>query len=132
LTDFQLLIGGSIVFLMLVVLLPLAFFAIQMTAAKRAALREYGSFAAAYTTDFREKWFTGGWTSRQEELGSGDIQSLADLGNSYAIVEDMGALPFRKALVMRLLVLLIVPLLPLGLFIFPFEVLLKQLIALVL
>ena len=44
----------------------------------------------------------------------------------------MGALPFRKELVVRLFVLLILPLLPLGLLIFPFEVLLKQLISLVL
>jgi hypothetical protein len=132
LTDFQFLIGGTVVFLMLIVLFPLAFFSIQMTSAKRAALREYGSFAAAYTADFREKWLGGAWTSRQEELGSGDIQSLADLGNSFAVVEDMGALPFRKELVVRLFVLLILPLLPLGLLIFPFEVLLKQLISLVL
>lgn len=132
LKDFQVLMGSSVAFLMLIVLVPLSFFAVQMASAKRTALREYGAFAAAYTADFWKKWLKGDRPDHQTELGSGDIQSLADLGNSFAIADDMGALPFRKELVLRLLVLLVLPLLPLGLLILPLEVLLKQLITLVL
>lgn len=38
----------------------------------------------------------------EEVLGSGDIQSLADLNNSYEIVSDMRAVPFALEDIVRL------------------------------
>ena len=136
LPQFKFLIGSIVGFLMLIALLPMGFFAFHMAQAKRAMLREYGLLAAHYTSDFREKWLRtplhAPVAHREELLGSGDFQSLADLGNSYAVVGEMGTLPFGRNLVVRLLVLLALPLAPLALTMFPFEVLLQQLIKLVL
>ena len=43
--------------------------------------------------EFEEKWIHGG-DGAEELLGSADIQSLADLGNSYAVVREMRFVPF--------------------------------------
>jgi hypothetical protein len=132
LPEFKLLIGGALGFLMLIALFPLAFFALQMAEAKRASLREYGAVAAEYAGEFREKWLRGWQTHTSELLGNADFQSLADLGNSYAVVREMRLLPFNRNIVMRLLILIALPLAPLALTMFPFEVLLQQLIKLAL
>lgn len=65
----------------------------KMTAAKRKGLADYGQIAQGDVDSFEENW--GLNIPRSEEvLGSGDIQSLADLNNSYEIVSDMHAVPF--------------------------------------
>jgi hypothetical protein len=38
--------------------------------------------------------------------GSADIQSLADLANSFEVVSEMRRLPFSKKTVLRLIILL--------------------------
>ncbi len=131
LPDFKIVIAGWVVFLMLLALLPLTFFAPQMMAAKRANLPEYGAFAARYVNAFRQKWQSPSRAREKELLGTADIQSLADLRNSYDVVHEMQMLPFDRNVVMRLVVLIALPLLPLALTMFPFEVLLQQLIKIV-
>jgi hypothetical protein len=54
-------------------------------------------------------------------LGTGDIQSLADLGNSYEIVREMRVVPFGLQDVSRLALATAAPLSPLLLTIFSFE-----------
>jgi len=60
-------------------------------------------------------------------LGSSDIQSLADLGNSYGVVSGMRLVPFGKADVTELIVAAATPLLPLALTMFSVEELLRRL-----
>lgn len=131
LPDFKILIAGWTVFLMLLALLPLAFFAPQMMAAKRANLPAYGAFAARYVNAFRRKWQSSSRDREKDLLGTPDIQSLADLGDSYDVVHEMQMLPFDRNVVMRLIVLIALPLLPLALTMFPFEILLQQLLKIV-
>jgi hypothetical protein len=132
LPEFKFLIAGTLACLMLIPLLPLGFFALQMADAKRVALREYGSLAAQYAGEFRQKWLHATQPPRNELLGSSDIQSLADLGNSYAVVYEMRLLPFGRNVVVRMLILIALPLAPLALTMVPFEVLVQQLIKVVL
>jgi hypothetical protein len=132
LPEFKLLIAGVLAFLMLLALLPLTFFAFQLAGAKRIALREYGLLAAQYVDQFRRKWLRGSDTPGNELLGSADFQSLADLGNSYAVAHEMRLLPFSRNAVVRLAVVIALPLAPLALTMVPFEVMLEQLIKLVL
>jgi hypothetical protein len=58
---------------------------------------------------------------RRAVIGERDIQSLADLGNSFAIVRGMRAVPFATDDVVRLLVATVVPLIPLLPTIMPLE-----------
>ncbi|MFZ2319723.1 MAG: hypothetical protein WAW12_07635, partial [Pseudomonas sp.] len=64
-------------------------------------------------------------------LGSGDIQSLADLGNSFAVVQEMRLAPITKDVILRLAIVTLLPLAPLLLTIMPLEELLKKLLGIV-
>ena len=64
-------------------------------------------------------------------MGSGDIQSLADLGNSFQIVEGMRLVPFTKNTVLQLAVITLLPVAPLVLTMVPLEELLKRLLQVV-
>jgi hypothetical protein len=65
-------------------------------------------------------------------IGSGDIQSLADLGNSYEIVRTMRIVPVTRDAVVMLAVATLLPMSPLLLTMMPLEELLKKALALVL
>ena len=132
LPDFKVLIASVAVFLMLLPLLPLLFFMPMLAVAKRAALREYGAFAARYTGEFRRKWLRAAEINDSELLGSADIQSLADLGNAFAVVHNMRLLPFNRNSIVRLVISIAIPLLPLALTMFPFGVIMQQLLQLLL
>jgi hypothetical protein len=63
-----------------------------------------------------------------ELLGAADIQSLADLGNSFALVREMRSVPFGLEDISRLAVATAAPLLPLLLTIFSLEELVLRII----
>jgi hypothetical protein len=69
---------------------------------------------------------------REPLLGSPDIQSLADLSSSFAIVNEMKLVPFGKDTVIRFLVVIVLPLTPLLFTMFSLEELVKRLISVVL
>lgn len=89
-----------------------------MAAAKRKGLADYALVAQRYVDGFEQKWVLGKDAASDELLGSGDIQSLADLGNSYAMVRDMRPVPFGLDDISRLAAATAAPLLPLLLTIF--------------
>ena len=93
----------------------------QMAQAKRKGLSEYGLLATRYVDGFEQKWVVGDAAEGDKLLGTGDIQSLADLGNSYAAVRDMRIVPFGLQDIGRLAAATAVPLLPLGLTVFSLE-----------
>ena len=114
------------------VLGPLLVFAPVLAHAKRVGLREYGSLAQRYVGDFDQKWLRGGAPAEEALLGSADIQSLADLGNSFEVVSGMRAIPFTRDAVVQLAVFALVPLVPLLLTMISLEELLKTLVKIVL
>ena len=60
-------------------------------------------------------------------MGSGDIQSLADLGNSYEVVRTMRIMPVTREAIIGLGAATLVPVVPLALTMMPLEELLKKL-----
>jgi len=112
---------------LLVLILPLAIFTPRILAAKRKGLQEYGTLATAYTRAFQNKWVLGENPQHEALLGSDDIQSLADLGNSYAIIAKMGALPVDLRSILHLAVAALLPMAPLLLAVMPLKDLLKLL-----
>jgi hypothetical protein len=127
LPQFKVEIAVMVVFVLCVVLCPLLVFAPQLAQAKRTGLREYGTLAERYVREFDAKWLRGGAPADEPFVGSGDIQSLADLGNSYEVVRTMSVLPVTKEAVLRLGLATLVPLAPLALTMMPLEELLKKL-----
>jgi hypothetical protein len=75
--------------------------------------------------DFRQKWLQ---TKPGDEqlLGTPDLQSLADLDNTFRIVREMRAIPFAIEDAVRLLLITAAPMIPLLLTIMPLEQLLNQ------
>jgi hypothetical protein len=132
LPDFKLEIFGFLIVLLLLVLVPLTFFSGQLLYVKRRALREYGHVASVYVRDFGDKWIEGRNPEGERLLGSGDIQSLADLGNSFAVVRETRLAPFGKEDVFSLAIILVAPLLPLLLFEIPLEKIVDRILGLVL
>jgi hypothetical protein len=128
LTAFKMEAAGFVVFFVLVVLCPLVLFTSHLARAKREGLRDYGRLASRYVEGFEEKWIQGGAPREEELLGSGDIQSLADLGNSFAVVQEMRLVPFGLKDVVRLGAAAAAPLLPLGLTIFSLDELVIRLV----
>ena len=131
LVSFQVQIVGFVAFFTVAVLGPLLMFTPRMAQAKRKGLADYGLFSQRYVESFDQKWIQR--TSPSEELlGTGDIQSLADLGNSYQVVREMRVVPFALQDVSRLAIATAVPLAPLLLTIFSFQELLTRVIKVVL
>lgn len=120
-------VGGFVVFFMLFVLSPLILFNSHLLRAKREGLRDYGGLGSRYVESFQKKWLQE-THSDEELLGSADIQSLADLGNSFAVVQEMRLVPFGLKDMARLAAITAAPLLPLTLTIFSLEELLTRLI----
>ena len=106
---------------------PLLVFAPQLAAAKRKGLREYGTLAETYVRAFDTKWLRGGAPAAEPLLGSADIQSLADLGNSYEVVRTMRIAPITRDAILRLVAATLAPIVPLLLTLMPLEELLKKL-----
>src|SRR5271170_4681814 len=97
LMSFKLQIAGVVAFFVFAILIPLAMFTPQMAKAKRKGLTEYGQLAQDYVEKFDQKWIRRDDEASEDLLGSGDIQSLADLGNSYSVIGEMRAVPFKLA-----------------------------------
>jgi hypothetical protein len=123
LESFKFQIGGFVLFFLVVVLGPLLMFTPRMADTRRKGLADYGLFAQRYVEGFDHKWVRGSSAS-DELLGTGDIQSLADLGNSYQVVREMRVVPFGLQDISRLTIATVAPLVPLLLTIFSFEELL--------
>ena len=117
-----------VIFLLCVVLGPLLVFAPQLAQARRTGIREFGTLAHRYVREFDAKWLRGGAFADEPFVGSGDIQSLADLGNSYEVVRTMRIAPITKEAVLRVVAATVAPIAPLALTMMPLEELLKKLL----
>jgi len=130
LQSFKFQIGGFIIFFVVAVLAPLFMFTPRMARVRRQGLADYGLFAQRYVESFDQKWVHGTFPS-DELLGTGDIQSLADLGNSYQVVREMRVVPFDLKDVSRLALATAIPLSPLLLTIFSLEELIIRVVQVV-
>jgi hypothetical protein len=114
-----------------VLLGPLLVFCRQLEAAKRAGVRQHGVLAERYVREYERKWLHGGAPADEPLLGSADIQSMADLANSFADVKEMRWVPFTMTTVFQLAVTTLLPVLPLTLTMIPLEELLDRLLKIV-
>jgi len=118
---FQVQIASFVAFFVVVIFAPLTVFIPHLVRAKRRGMGEFGRLASRYTQEFEQKWIQGGAPADEALLGSADVQSLADLGNSYSFVQEMRLVPFGLKDVIRLAAVAAAPLLPLTLTVFKVE-----------
>ena len=124
---FKIEIALVVCFVQVLVFAPLLLFSLQLAQAKRVGLREYGTLAARYIRDFDSKWLRGNTPVKEPLVGSADVQSLADMGNSFEGVRKMRAAPVTRDAIVELAAATAVPLAPLLLTIMPLEELVKRL-----
>jgi hypothetical protein len=131
LVEFKVELIGLVAVMVFAALGPLLAFTPKLAAVKRLGLQEYGALAQCYTREFAQKWLQGGAPPNEPLLGSADIQSLADLGNSFEVVKSMRLAPFTVQAVLQLLVVTLAPVAPLLLTMMPLEQLLSRMLNIV-
>jgi hypothetical protein len=109
--------GGAIAIFVIaavsIILLPLLVFTRTLFDTKLAGLAKYGTLATEYTQSFHQKWIVNRQYQQEVLLGSGDIQSLADLGNSFSFIEKMKILPMGPRTLVHLALACVLPMTPL-------------------
>jgi hypothetical protein len=113
LASFKSLMAGYVVMSLIVGLLPLTLLAPKLKNVRNAGLLAYGRLANTYTESFDRKWVHCVRPPSEPLLGTGDIQSLADLGNSFALIEGMKTTPISKKLALQIAGQTTIPLVPL-------------------
>jgi hypothetical protein len=125
-------IGVMAGFLAAIALGPLCVFTPALARAKRDGLFRYGKLASEYVNAFDRKWIGGERPPEEPLVGTADIQSLADLGNSFEIVQGVVPFPFGRSALIGLVVVVALPLLPLLLTMFSLEEMVLRLVKIVL
>lgn len=115
-----------------IVLGPLLVFTPMLSGVKRNGLMEYGTLAQRYVREFDGKWLRGGAAADEPLIGSGDIQSLADLNNGFEVVRTMRITPVTRDALLQLGAATLLPIVPLALTMMPLEELLTRLFGLLL
>ncbi|WP_162823724.1 hypothetical protein [Lysobacter sp. TY2-98] len=126
LMDYRGQIAVLVIVLVAMIALPLTFFSQKLLNERRNGLRRYGALSTRYVTEFDRKWLQGG-DPGEPLIGSSDIQSLADLGNASAVVNEMRPVPIDVRAIARLALVTLAPFGPLVLTVIPFGDLVQQL-----
>jgi hypothetical protein len=111
----------------LFILAPLCVFTPILWETKTTSMSSYGILADEYTRSFHQKWIVGPRAGEEPLLGTADIQSLADLGNSFAFVDKMNFLPVGSRVPVHLALASLIPMAPLLLTVMPLNDILKRL-----
>ena len=128
LPEFRMELVALVAVMVLAVLGPLLVFAPRLAAVKRAGLREYGTLGQRYVGEFDRKWLRGGAPAGEPLIGSGDIQSLADLFYSFEQVQGMRLAPFTLRTPLHLAAVTLLPVAPLMLTTFSLNELFERLL----
>jgi hypothetical protein len=126
LPQFRAEVVAVVVVAIFVVLGPLLIFVPRLAKLKRSALADYGTLAQRYVREFDQKWVRGGAAKSESLLGSPDIQSLADLGNSYDLIRALRPVPVTKQTFLQLTVATLAPMTPLLLTMISLQELLQR------
>jgi hypothetical protein len=127
--QFQIETGIMVGFMFILLLGPLLLFMPMLAQARRKGLAEYGALAARYVNEFDGKWLRGQAPADEPLIGSADIQSLADLANSFEVVKRMNLVLVSKDNLIWLVAYTLGPVAPLVLTLVPLDVLLKKLVS---
>lgn len=83
------LIIASCILTMGVLMAPLLVLSYRLYKIKESGIFHYGALGTRYVQAFDEKWIQGKRPGNEVFLGTADLQSLADLSNSFSVVDGM-------------------------------------------
>ena len=104
---------------------PLFVFTDKLWTSRTQGMHDYMGLASRYVRDFDGKWL-GPATQSEPLVGTADLQSLADLGNSVDVVRRMRFIPMGPRLWFLTAGAALVPLTPLLLLQYPFAELARR------
>jgi hypothetical protein len=107
---------------------PICVFTPRLLRRRREGLAVYGALASEYVIGFQKKWIDGQRPSDEPLVGSSDIQSLADLANSFEVVQHIQPFPFGRPAIIAVAVCVALPILPLSLTMFSLQELVTRLV----
>jgi hypothetical protein len=107
---------------------PLCVFVPRLIRQRIHGLHAYGTSAGEYVIAFERKWLRGERPAGETPLGTPDLQSLADLANSFAVVQRVRPFPIGREALEVLAIAVVVPLLPLALTMFSLRELVERLL----
>lgn len=110
---------------------PMLIFLPILLALKQRGLMEYGTLGSEYTQAFYRRWVEKTEPTEEPLLGTGDIQSLADLGNSFEIIRKMRILPVELSDFIAFVLPGLIPALPLAATVMPLAEIVKGLLKLI-
>ena len=119
LEQFEVIYAALIVIALILFAGPLMVFAPKLFRLKQDGLFRYGTLASQYTQAFDSKWANGINSAEEPLLGTGDIQSLADLGNSYELVRKTRVVPIELSDFIGIALPGVIPALPLAATVMP-------------
>ncbi len=105
----------------LTLIAPLFFFTPRLLEVKQRGLMLYGALAADYTIAFDRKWLRKDARPDESILGTADLQSLADLANSFGVIQSMRLIPMTLNQLVRLVAAAALPMAPLLLYVFSLD-----------
>jgi hypothetical protein len=117
------------VFLFLLAFGPLCVFTGWLRRERRLGICTYGRLASQYVLGFERKWIRGTPPADEPLVGSPDIQSLADLANSFNVVASIQPFPFDKESIISVAAAVAIPMLPLLLTVFSIQDLAERLLS---
>lgn len=111
LKDYQNVIIAITVFSIAFGIAPLLVFTPRLLKTKRTSWNRYTRLASEYVWRFEQKWMTG--PASDDLLGTGDIQSLADIGGSFERMVTMRVFAIDRRLMFSFMFAAATPMLPL-------------------
>jgi hypothetical protein len=121
-TQHQWEIGGLVAFLLLLIAGPLFWFIPRLYEAKESAVFHYGALASRHIQQVDRKWLTG--APLQEDVGI-DFRAVAHMGSSVAAARQMSILPLYKDDLLKFLLVVLIPFVPLLATLVPLDEVLK-------
>jgi hypothetical protein len=107
---------------------PLVLFTRRLWDCRVNGLDKYMAMASRYVQAFERKWIQDGEATGESQLGTSDLQSLADLTNSLNVVRNIRMVPGGPRLALWLSASVVGPMLPLVLLKFPVDEVVKALL----
>lgn len=109
---------------------PLLVLTPKLLKVKRAGMYGYSGLGTEYSRAFDAKWIQGRSLEREPLLGASDIQSLADLSNSFSVVREMRVVLVDRKVLAGLAIPAILPLIPLMIIATPTDQLVRAVLKL--
>lgn len=97
----------------------LVLFVPPMVTARRLARGTYGELVHWHNALFHLKWIEGDKPPDETPLGNADMSSLVDLGSSYAVVQEMRAMPVSWNQAIQVAAIASSPVIPLLIMVLP-------------